>query len=205
VTSPSAGPIDLDQVWAAIDAANAEDPNTIDWHGVNLPRSLIQGQRASCWLSKVAPDASDSLRIAARAHHLRRWALARTDYAEGRPGYLKWRRELKALSAASLDGLLELLGVSADVRARSGDLVQRIGLGTDPDAQAVEDVACLVFLETDFEPLLAKLGRDKTADAVRKTLKKMSPAAIALGVDATPDGPAKVLLVEVATPKETTL
>jgi Domain of unknown function (DUF4202) len=194
----SADSIDLDQVWAAIDAANAEDPNTIEWHGVNVPRSLIQGQRASCWLSKIAPDAGDALRIAARAHHLRRWAIARADYAEGRPGYLKWRRELKAASAASLNDLLEPLGVLADVRARAGDLVQRVGLGTDPDAQAVEDVACLVFLETDFVPLLAKIGRDKTADAVRKTLKKMSPEAIALGVDATPDGPARALLVEVA-------
>jgi hypothetical protein len=196
VTAAAAG--DLDPLLAAIDAANAEDPNNIDWHGVNLPRSLIQGQRASCWLSKLVPDAGDALRIAARAHHLRRWAIARTDYPEGRPGYLKWRRELKAASAASLNGLLEPLGVSADIRHRAGDLVQRVGLGTDPDAQAVEDAACLVFLETDFEPLLAKLGRDKTADAVRKTLKKMSPEAIGLGVEATPDGAAKALLVEVA-------
>jgi Domain of unknown function (DUF4202) len=196
VTAVAAG--ELDPLFAAIDAANAEDPTAIEWHGINVPRSLIQGQRASCWLSKLTPDASDALRIAARAHHLRRWAIPRADFTEGRPGYLKWRRESKAASAASLNNLLEPLGVSADVRSRAGDLVQRIGLGTDPDAQAVEDVACLVFLETDFVPLLAKIGRDKTADALRKTLKKMSPEAIALGVDATPDGPAKALLVEVA-------
>jgi hypothetical protein len=190
--------LDLDPIFAAIDAANSEDPNTVEWHDVRLPRSLIQGQRASCWLSKIAPDAGDALRIAARAHHLRRWAIARADYAEGRPGYLKWRRELKAASATSLDSMLEPLGAPADLRARAGALVQRVGLGSDPEAQAVEDVACLVFLETDFGPLLARLGHDKTAEAVRKTLTKMSPAAIEFGVHATPEGPLRALLLEAA-------
>jgi Domain of unknown function (DUF4202) len=194
----AAAALDLDPIFAAIDAANAEDPNSIEWHDVRVPRSLIQGQRASCWLSKVAPDAGDALRIAARAHHLRRWAIARTDYPEGRPGYLKWRRELKAASAALLDAMLEPLNASADVRYRAGALVQRVGLGSDAEAQAVEDVACLVFLETDFGPLSVRLGHDKTVDAVRKTLRKMSPTAIEFGVHATPEGPLRVLLIEAA-------
>ena len=46
--------------------------------------------------------------------------------------------------------------------------------------------------------LLARLGSETTATAVRKTLKKMSPTAIGLGVDATPIGPARDLLLEVA-------
>jgi hypothetical protein len=190
--------LDLDLIFTAIDAANAEDPNAIEWHDVRVPRSLIQGQRASCWLSKLAPDAGDALRIAARAHHLRRWAISRTDYADGRSGYLKWRRELKAASAASLDSMLEPLGGSPEVRERAGALVQRVGLGSDAEAQAVEDVACLVFLETDFGPLLARLGHDKTVEAVRKTLAKMSPTAIELGVQATPEGPLRALLIEAA-------
>jgi hypothetical protein len=190
--------LDLDLIFTAIDAANAEDPNAIEWHDVRVPRSLIQGQRASCWLSKLAPDAGDALRIAARAHHLRRWAISRTDYADGRSGYLKWRRELKAASAASLDSMLEPLGGSPEVRERAGALVQRVGLGSNAEAQAVEDVACLVFLETDFGPLLARLGHDKTVEAVRKTLAKMSPTAIELGVQATPEGPLRALLIEAA-------
>jgi hypothetical protein len=53
-------------------------------------------------------------------------------------------------------------------------------LGTDTETQAVEDTACLVFVETDYAALRARLGDDKTADAVAKTVKKMSPEACAL-------------------------
>lgn len=189
----------LDAAFAAIDAVNAMDPNLIEWDGGHVPRSLLHGQRASLWLPKVADIPSDALAIAARAHHLARWSIERSSYPEGRAGYLKWRKALKAASAELLSTTLAPLDIPEPVVARASELVQRIGLGTDPDAQAVEDVACLVFLETDFVPLLARIGPDKTADAVRKTLRKMSPTAIGFGVDATPEGPARDLLIAVAT------
>jgi Domain of unknown function (DUF4202) len=180
--SPSAPPnvLDLDAFFAAIDRVNAGDPNTVDWYGVDVARSLIQGQRASHWLGRLVPDASDALQIAARGHHIRRWAIERSSYPEGRAGYLRWRRDLKKLHADELAALLNPLGGSAALIDRVGELVQRIGLGTDAEAQAVEDAACLVFMETDYAALRKRLGDEKTAGAVAKTLKKMSPEAIAL-------------------------
>jgi hypothetical protein len=185
--SPSARPSvpELAAVFAAIDSVNSADPNAVDWYGVAVPRSLIQGQRASYWLDRLVPDASPALAIAVRGHHIRRWAIERSSYPEGRPGYLRWRRDLKKLHADELAALLEPFGASSDLIARVGELVQRVGLGSDPDAQAVEDCACLVFMETDYAALRARLGDDRTADAVAKTLKKMSPEAIALVPETT--------------------
>ena len=190
--------LDLASLYDAIDAVNASDPNAVDWHGESLPRSLLQGQRATIWLSRVVATPSTALSIAARAHHLARWSIARATYPDGRAGYLRWRKASKAASAELLVTTLAPLCVDANVLQRAVDLIQRIGLGSDTEAQAVEDVACLVFLETDYGALLHRLGREDTAGAVRKTLKKMSPTAIALGVEATPNGPARELLLEVA-------
>jgi len=188
----------LDSLHDAIDAVNASDPNALDWNGESVPRSLLQGQRATTWLPQVFATPSTALWIAARAHHLARWSIARSSYPEGRAGYLRWRKASKKASADLLVTTLAPLGIAADVVSRAVDLIQRVGLGSDPEAQAAEDVACLVFLETDYVALLQRLGSESTASAVRKTLKKMSPTAIGLGVDATPAGPARELLLNVA-------
>src|SRR5258707_2492896 len=67
---------------ARIDAANAQDP-----HG----KELLYSQRMSAWLARIAPDASEALKLAARAQHIRRWSIPRSDYPMDRIGYLKWR------------------------------------------------------------------------------------------------------------------
>lgn len=190
--------VDIEGLYRAIDAVNERDPNQLDWQGKSVPRSLVQGQRATIWLPQVIDTPSVALSIAARAHHLARWAIARSSYPDGRAGYLRWRKASKTASAELLAETLAPLNVAANTVSRAVDLVQRVGLGTDPEAQAVEDVACLVFLETDYVSLLDRLGDEATATALRKTLNKMSPTAIGLGVDAAPIGPARDLLLGVA-------
>jgi len=166
---------------AAIDAANAYDPNLTD----GRPRALMQGELASQWLARLAPDAPAALVLAARAHHLRRWAIPRDDYPDGRGGYLRWRRDLKAVHAESVAHVLRPVGVDPATIERTQQLVRKQGLGTDPEAQTFEDVVCLVFLETQFEDLVERLDDEpKMLDVLRKTIPKMSPAALALAGDA---------------------
>ena len=165
----------LNALYGAIDEVNANDPNALEWHGVSVARSLLQGQRATTWLPKVIDRPSTALSIAARAHHLARWRIERSSYPDGRAGYLRWRKASKLASAELLAETLAPFRVAPELVNRAADLVRRVGLGTDPEAQAVEDVACLVFLETDYVALLQRLGATDTAGAVRKTLKKMSP------------------------------
>jgi len=54
----------LDEVLAAIDAANASDPNAADDEGCVEPASRMYGRRMSQVLADFVPDASEHLKIA---------------------------------------------------------------------------------------------------------------------------------------------
>jgi len=164
----------------AIDRANAADPNLIG----DRPRALVQGERATLWLQRLDPHASDALVLAARAHHVERWTIARSSYPDGRAGYLRWRRDLKAVHAAALGALLAPCGVARPTVEHAQRLVAKQGPQGAPEAQMFEDVVCLVFLETQFEDLIDRLDEHKIIDVLRKTLPKMSAAAIALAASA---------------------
>jgi Domain of unknown function (DUF4202) len=165
---------------AAVDEANGLDPTMVLFGGVEAPLAQLQGQRATVWLERLAPDASSAVILAARAHHLRRWTVDRLSYPEGRAGYHRWKRAAKEVHASALAEVTAGSSLDGAVLERAQSLVQRIGLGTDAETQLIEDCACLVFLETQYESLIAKIGREKVVDAVRKTVKKMSPEAISL-------------------------
>ena len=171
---------------AAIDAANAADPRSHDGE----PLALAQGRRAEEWVVRLDPEASDALRLAARAHHLRRWALSRADYPEGRAGYLRWRRAQRERHARDLAVILDEAQVDGLVAARAAQIVTKRGLGSDPEVQTFEDAVSLTFLETELRSVLDRLDDDtKAADIVAKTLAKMSAAgreqaaAVAAGLD----------------------
>jgi len=166
----------LDDVLAAIDDANHHDPNLLDGE----PLARKQGQLATAWLAKLAPEASPELQLVVRAHHLRRWELARSDFDDGRDGYLRWRRENKAHQANALASIMEDHQQSPQSIERVRTLLARTKLRSDAETQTLEDAACLVFLETQFEPMVERLEHAHMVDVVAKTLKKMSAVAIAL-------------------------
>jgi hypothetical protein len=168
----------LRRALAAIDAANADDPNTLRVRGTLRPKELAHAELASEWVEKLAPGASEALRLAARAHHVRRWAIARSDYPEGRVGYHRWRKALQAVHAETIRAILEREGFDESTVARVEALVQKKGLGRDPEVQVLEDALCLVFVETQLADLAPRLEPEKLEDVVRKTLRKMSPGAI---------------------------
>ncbi len=173
----------LAEALAAIDTANADDPNTVVVRGVELPLAQAHGRLADEWVQRLQPDADDALRIAARAHHLRRWELPRTEYPDGRPGYLRWRRDQKARHAADVEGLLVASGYDATVIGRVQALIRRDDLATDAATKAVEDAACLVFLETQLNSLAGRLTPERLGEVIRKTAAKMSPAGLAMTAD----------------------
>jgi Domain of unknown function (DUF4202) len=177
-------PASLAAAIAAVDVANGLDPNTVLFADAESPLAQLQGIRALVWLNRLEANPSDALVLAVRAHHLRRWTVDRASYPEGRAGYHRWKRAAKEVHASAVAEVVAGTGLDSMVLTRAQELVQRIGLGTDPETQLIEDCACLVFLETQYEALIHKIGREKVVDAVRKTVKKMSPAAIALAGDA---------------------
>ncbi len=165
----------LDEVFAAIDRANADDPNQL----TAGPRAQVEGRLASDWLGRLDPAATPELQVACRAHHLRRWELARAQYPEGRAGYLLWRRDNKVHQAAATASILSDAGWPGETIERVRQLLSRALLRSDPETQTLEDVACLVFLETQFGPMVERTDHDHMVTIVTKTLTKMSADAIA--------------------------
>jgi hypothetical protein len=162
----------------AIDAANADDPNTLVIDGAVRPKEQAHAEKMTEWVLRLDPDATEEQLLAARAHHLRRWTVPRDSYPEGRAGYLKWRTGLKAQHADEVGGLLAGAGYEDMSIARVQQIIKKVGLTTDAAVQVHEDALCLVFLETQLLGVAEQLGDDKTIDVIRKTAKKMSAAGL---------------------------
>ena len=64
----------------AIDVSNAADPNTVLVAGSPHPAEFAYGQRMSAMLDTFAPGSSDTLKIAVRGQHIRRWTIPRNTY-----------------------------------------------------------------------------------------------------------------------------
>jgi len=165
---------DLARAFAAIDAANREDPVTVEVDGVAEPGELVYGRRMSAWLERLEPAASEPLRIAVRAQHIQRWKIPRASYPDGRAGYKRWRSELGRMHAELAARIAGDAGYDPAACTRVHDLVQKRRLHSDVEAQTLEDCACLVFLEHHFAGFSPKHDRAKVVDIVRKTWAKMS-------------------------------
>jgi hypothetical protein len=165
---------------AAIDTANAADPNVISVGGRYGPKELVHSELVSAWIPRLRPDPTDELVLAARAHHIRRWLSPRASYPEGRAGYLRWRRDLSLRQADDVAEIMEHAGYPSGTIDRVRAIVRKQHLAEDPDAQALEDAICLVFLETQLDDLADRLTPERMVDVLHKTMEKMSPAAIEL-------------------------
>ncbi len=165
---------------AAIDAANTDDPNRIEVDGEARPKELTHARMMDAWVRRLDADASEALLLAARAHHVRRWTVPRGSFPEGRSGYLRWRAHLRAFHADEAERLLRRAGYDDATIERVRRIVLKQGLTrnpetTDTDVQTFEDGLSLVFLETQFAELTARLDDDeKMAQIVARTLRKMS-------------------------------
>lgn len=172
-----------------IDTAHAADPRrTPD----GRQPELVYADRMEAWVARLRPDTTPLLRLAARCQHLERWSVPRATFPEGRAGYLKWRQSLYGKQAARAKELLLQAGVPANEADEVVTWVSKTALKTNPGTQALEDAACLVFLENeiaDFAAQHADYPRGKFVDILKKTWRKMSPAAqqAALGLDLPPD------------------
>ena len=166
------------QAIAAIDAANADDPFTLTVDGEALPKELTHAEMMTRWVLELEPEASEELRLAARAHHIRRWMIPRSTFPAGRTAYLRWRRALHSVHAELTAAILENCGYPRRTVERVAALVQKADLlqAGDTDAQTLEDALSLVFFDTQLEPLLDDLDDRQLRRALGRTWRKMSPS-----------------------------
>src|SRR2546421_5124922 len=157
------------------DEENGCDPNVETVNGVARPRELVYAERLSDWVTKLAPAASEELRLAARCQHLERWKIPRDTYEMTRPGYLKWRSDLKVFHAKRAGEILREVGYGDEPIRRVQELNLKKNFPKDPESRVLEDALCLIFLQHQFGELATRTAEDKMINALRKSWKKMTP------------------------------
>ena len=158
------------------DTANSRDPNTELADGQSVPRELLYAQWLSAWVLKLSPAASESLRLAARCQHICRWEIPRDSYPMDKPGYLRWRADLKKFHAAKSGDILRSVGYDETVIQRVQELNLKNNFPNDPEVCVLEDALGLVFLEPQLSPLAAKSDDEKMIDSLNNSGNKKTPA-----------------------------
>lgn len=162
---------------ATIDEVHAGDPAKAS---DGRAAELVYADRIEAWVVRLVPAASSLLRLAARCQHLERWSVPRQSYPMDKAGYHAWRRSLYVKQAERARAILLASGVGAAEAAEVAAWVSKTGLKTNPGTQALEDAACLVFLENEigaFAAQHADYPREKFVDILQKAWRKMSPQA----------------------------
>jgi hypothetical protein len=175
-----------DRALAAIDAGHSLDPNQITIAGTTIPYELHYATKCTSYLLKRAPHASEALRLAVRAQHFRRWEVPRASYPMTRPGYHAWRTYAKKRQGELVSAICADAGYEAAVCERVAALIRKEGLlgaERDAEAQVLEDVACLVFLDDQFEAFAGEHDEGKIVGILKKTWGKMSEEGHALALE----------------------
>ncbi|KAH8597053.1 glutamyl-tRNA synthetase [Bisporella sp. PMI_857] len=189
----------LSQALTIIDQAHRLDPNI---HApTSLPYELYYAQQMTNYLNLHTEAPSDSigaipspfLRIACRAQHFRRWEVPRSSYPTGKAGYLNWRTFLKKRQAEQVKQICLEVGYKEEEAESVARLMRKEGLGkSKPDeVQILEDVACLVFLDDQFEGFakdggsVGEVEEEKMVGILQKTWAKMGKRGqeLALKID----------------------
>ena len=157
------------------DEANSQDPNTEIVNGQPQPREQVHATWLTNWVLHLNPSASEALRLAARCQQICRWKIQLSSYPMSKPGYLRWRAELKKFHAQKAGEILQEAGYDDATIRRVQELNLKKNIATDAECQTLEDALCLIFLEHQLAPLAAKSEDEKMINALQKSWKKMSP------------------------------
>lgn len=180
----------LEQAFELFDEYNKKGPEQLVWNGQSFPAEYFYAVELYNWVRKIEPDANEFLLLASRCQHIGRWEIPRSDYPEGRTGYLNWRTDLGKFHAAKAGEILQSVGYTTDEIERVQQIIRKQRLKLDADVQVIENALCLVFLEFQFDDLIRKLSEEKMINVLRKTWKKMSKAGhdAALKLQYSPEG-----------------
>jgi hypothetical protein len=164
----------IENAFELFDEYNRKSPEHLEYEGVDYPSEYFYAVKLYEWVKKLEPEASESLLLASRSQHIGRWESARSSYPEGRVGYLKWRSDLGKFHAAKSAEIMQSVGYDDDTIDRVKQIILKQRIKADAEVQTMENALCLVFLEFQYDDLIAKLSEEKMIDILRKTWAKMS-------------------------------
>jgi len=157
-----------------IDEAHSQDPKIVIVNGQDIPYEVHYAQKMTHYLNLRAPDASPILKVAIRAQHFRRWEVPRDSYPMTKAGYLNWRTFLKKRQADLASAICVGCNFTSEEAEEVAKLIRKENLKKNEETQILEDVACLVFLDDQFEAFEKEHDEEKIIDILRKTWGKMS-------------------------------
>lgn len=101
--------------------------------------------------------------------------MLRSSFNEGKLGYHSWRTHLKKRQAQQVSDILKECGYPDEDVSRCISLIEKEGLKQgEEEVQILEDVACLVFLDDQFDDFKDKHNEQKIVNILQKTWVKMS-------------------------------
>lgn len=161
---------------AQIYRAHNEDPNKhTTRERTEVPYETHYAEQMERYLAQRDPNASEVLRLAVCGQHFRRWEVPRGDYPMTKIGYHTWRTHLKKRQAQLVSQILDECGYPIEDTKRCTALIEKEGLKQgEEEVQVLEDVACLVFLDDQFEEFKDKHDEAKIVNILKKTWVKMS-------------------------------
>ena len=143
------------------------------------PTEVIYAERMTECLSRLYPDASRELRIAARAQHICRWQIPRASYPVGRDGYNSWRTACRRHHAGLATAIMRRHGCTEASATHVARIIAKEDLKRDRESQALENVVAVVFAQYylgDFVASHIDYSEEKLVGILRKTLRKMDAA-----------------------------
>lgn len=190
----------LKKAFYAFDVYNAKDPHREEFQQKNIAKELLYAMRMTEKLNAFSPGAPEHVQLAARCQHIGRWEIPRSTYPMDRKGYLQWRNELKIHHAAIADKILTSCGYDHQMIEKVKFLVLKKQLAQNPETQLLEDVICLVFVHYYLDEFAQRHDEEKVIDILKKTLKKMSPHAIAEALKLPMSVEIRALILKAAKP-----
>lgn len=163
-----------------IDKVHVLDKSESEENGILYPAEWLYSKRMLMILDMINERSSFRLKLAVQCQHLERWGVPRSNYTYDRRGYHEWRRAVMDYQLKRTIETLSITGMQEDDIKWITNVLREQGNKSNPDAQIIMDVACLVFLKWYMEPFSAKHESEKVTDILKKTMRKMSDNGIDL-------------------------
>jgi hypothetical protein len=156
------------------DEYNRQDPHQFVRNDEEYPAEYFFALQLYNWVKKLEPNAGEYLLLASRSQHIGRWKTARTNYPDGKAGYLMWRKDLAKFHAQTAAELMFEAGYKEDEIKAVQRIILKENLKQDDEVQAMENALCLVFLQFQYEDFLIKHSDEMVIRILRKTWSKMN-------------------------------
>ncbi len=163
----------LELAFEKYDAYNRKDPISYTYKGEVFPEEYFLAKQLYEWVLKLDPEPSEELLLASRSQHIGRWEIPRSQYPDGKTGYLDWRRNLAIFHADKSTAIMKEVGYEQDQIDRVRQFLLKKKIKVDKEVQTLENALCLVFLEFQYEDFFPKYEPEKIVNILRKSLLKM--------------------------------